>query len=39
MSRYKMGPCPMCNSSDAYAVYEDGVGHCFSCGKVEEGQW
>ena len=27
-----MGPCPRCSSSDAFASYEDGVGHCFSCG-------
>lgn len=26
------GPCPNCASSDAYAIYESGVGHCFSCG-------
>lgn len=26
-------PCPLegCNSSDAYHVYEDGSGYCFSC--------
>jgi Zn ribbon nucleic-acid-binding protein len=24
--------CPKCNSSDAYAVYSDSSGHCFSCG-------
>ncbi len=24
-------PCPMCSSSDAYAVDEKGWGHCFSC--------
>jgi twinkle protein len=24
--------CPSCPSSDAYCVYEDGHGHCFSCG-------
>lgn len=23
--------CPKCNSSDAYAVYVDESGHCFSC--------
>ena len=33
MSKYTMGPCPMCTSSDAYAIYDDGVGTCFSCGK------
>lgn len=26
-------PCPCGNSSDAYAVYSDGHGFCFSCGK------
>lgn len=25
-------PSPACNSSDAYCLYEDGHGHCFSCG-------
>lgn len=24
-------PCPACPSSDAYCVYEDGHGYCFSC--------
>lgn len=24
-------PCPSCPSSDAYCVYEDGHGYCFSC--------
>lgn len=24
--------CPACPSSDAYCIYEDGHGHCFSCG-------
>jgi len=24
-------PCPVCPSSDAYCVYEDGHGYCFSC--------
>lgn len=24
--------CPVCPSSDAWAVYSDGHGHCFSCG-------
>jgi len=24
-------PCPMCSSSDAYALREDGSGYCFSC--------
>jgi twinkle protein len=26
------GPCPECSSSDAFASYDDGHGHCFSCG-------
>lgn len=26
------GPCPSCVSSDAYCEWEDGHGHCFSCG-------
>lgn len=25
-------PCPNCPSSDAYSLYSDGHGHCFSCG-------
>lgn len=24
-------PCPSCPSSDAYCVYDDGHGYCFSC--------
>src|SRR5574343_1965369 len=24
-------PCPKCPSSDAYHVYDDGHGYCFSC--------
>jgi twinkle protein len=24
-------PCPLCSSSDAYALYDDGHGYCFSC--------
>ena len=27
----KHQPCPNCPSSDAYWVYEDGHGYCFSC--------
>lgn len=23
--------CPLCSSSDAYAIYDDGHGYCFSC--------
>ncbi len=26
-------PCPNCTSSDAYTLYSDGHGYCFSCGK------
>tara|TARA_R110002020_G_scaffold168090_1_gene356760 strand:+ start:12880 stop:14481 length:1602 start_codon:yes stop_codon:yes gene_type:complete len=30
-------PCPQCPSSDAYAVYDDGHGFCYSCeGHVQE---
>ena len=24
-------PCPVCPSSDAYHLYDDGHGHCYSC--------
>lgn len=24
-------PCPSCESSDAYSIYSDGHGYCFSC--------
>jgi twinkle protein len=24
-------PCPLCDSSDAFAEYDDGHGYCFSC--------
>tara|TARA_R110002020_G_scaffold21200_1_gene71921 strand:- start:4894 stop:6552 length:1659 start_codon:yes stop_codon:yes gene_type:complete len=27
----KQGPCPECESSDAYTLYDDGHGYCFSC--------
>lgn len=27
-------PCPLCESSDAYAIYSDGHGYCFSCLEV-----
>lgn len=27
-------PCPMCTSSDAFAIRADGTGLCFSCGKA-----
>lgn len=30
-------PCPCGKSSDAYAVYSDGHGWCFSCGKYFKG--
>jgi len=33
-STYKTA-CPNCASSDAFAVYPDGHGHCFSCGHHE----
>ena len=36
MSRYTMGPCEFCGSSDAFASYEDGVGTCFSCNKSKK---
>ena len=32
MSKHE--PCPNCPSSDAYWVYEDGHGYCFSCKTV-----
>lgn len=25
-------PCPECPSSDAYTIFKDGHGHCYSCG-------
>ena len=28
-----MGECRWCSSTDAMASYEDGMDHCFSCGK------
>ena len=27
----KQGACPNCESSDAYTLYDDGHGYCFSC--------
>ena len=30
-------PCSSCGSSDAFAVYTDGGGYCFSCGHHEFG--
>lgn len=30
------GPCLHCSSSDAYALYDDGHGHCFSCGVTDQ---
>src|SRR5689334_981274 len=24
-------PCPLCSSSDAFSIYDDGHGYCFSC--------
>ena len=29
-------PCPNCPSSDAFAIYDDGHGYCFSCGYIEK---
>lgn len=29
-------PCPCGESSDAYTTYDDGHGHCFSCGKTHQ---
>ena len=26
-------PCPLCNSSDAVGVNQDGSAKCFSCGE------
>ena len=28
-------PCPACPSSDAFALFDDGHGYCFSCGHYE----
>ena len=30
-------PCPECTSSDAFAIYSDGGGYCFSCGFHQKG--
>ena len=30
-------PCTACGSSDAFAVYTDGGGYCFSCGHYRKG--
>lgn len=27
----KQGPCPHCDSSDAYTEYDDGHAYCYSC--------
>lgn len=29
--------CPVCPSSDAFAIYSDGSGYCFSCGHSTRG--
>jgi twinkle protein len=29
--------CPSCSSSDAFAIYSDGGGYCFSCGHHRKG--
>lgn len=31
------GPCPSCTSSDAWTIYSDHGGYCFSCGHYEKG--
>ena len=31
-------PCPSCSSSDAYCLYSDGHGYCFSCGSYTSGE-
>lgn len=31
-------PCPECPSSDGFAVYDDGHGHCFVCGHHTKGE-
>lgn len=31
-------PCPSCSSSDAYCLYSDGHGYCFSCGSYTHGE-
>ena len=31
------GPCPNCTSSDAWTLYSDGGGYCFSCGHYTKG--
>ena len=33
----ELGPCDVCPSSDAKAVYEDGHSYCFSCGTYKAG--
>jgi len=30
-------PCPVCPSSDAFAIYSDGHGYCYSCGHYRRG--
>ena len=30
-------PCPSCTSSDGFAIYSNGGGHCFSCGHHQHG--
>jgi len=32
------GPCPSCTSSDAWTLYADGGGYCFSCGHYQKGE-
>ena len=37
MKKNSHNPCPSCPSSDAYFVYSDGHGHCYSCGYHDPG--
>jgi twinkle protein len=34
--RIAKGPCPHCDSSDAYETYADGHSKCYSCGKFDK---
>lgn len=29
-------PCPNCDSSDAYSIFDDGHGYCYSCGAYDQ---
>lgn len=35
--RHEPCPSPSCNSSDAFAIFDDGHGYCFSCGYHQRG--